>query len=125
MIEIIGGLIGFEQYKFFNLKPLNEKLYKLVNLESELYFILVDHNYIRDYNPLLLEEQKKVLQIKKKTHALIANIINFKNKNKITVNLKSPLAINLDLCLGMQIVLEQDWPIKYAISIDNYAQINT
>jgi flagellar assembly factor FliW len=124
MIEIIGGIIGFEEHRFFNLVHLGEDIYKLINLETNLYFILLDYKKINGYSPKISNNQLKLLQIEKSTNTLLINIANFNDTNKPTINLKSPVLINKDLKLGIQIVLEEEWPLKYPSKLTVHAENN-
>ena len=83
--------------------------------EPELCFILVDPSLVMpDYMPVLPGDTAALLGANDYECWVLATIRE--SLAKSTVNLRSPIVINPETWLAGQLVLEQDYPVRYPLT---------
>lgn len=84
--------------------------------EKEIAFILIDlFNVMPDYNPIVEREIVSSLGKCEKDDLIIYNIVVIPSDiNKLSVNLKAPIVININTNKGKQIIANnEEYPIKF------------
>jgi flagellar assembly factor FliW len=120
VISFPDGVFSFEDNKeFCILSPLGEEQYPMwlqSTVNGRLCFIVYNPfdivvNYELDEEQLLKE-----LDVGEDTNVLILCIAVIpEDHRKTTINLKSPVVINLDTKTGKQVVLDADYPVRFPI----------
>ena len=112
-------IFGFEDYKKYSFiydSEIGENIVWLQSLDDpNLCFILVDPSEFSDiYKPELPEDIETLLG----EGEYICWVILSPNDDiaKATVNLKSPIIINESSLKAAQIILEQDYPVRFPIA---------
>ena len=110
-------IYGFEDYSRFIMLYDDEFSGEYVWLQSAeepgLCFIIANPSLIPDYKPDFMEEAAKTLG--NGTFEYWVMMVVRDNIIDSTVNLKRPLIINLETRKGMQLILEQDFPVRYSL----------
>ena len=110
-------IYGFEEYSDFIMIYDDDFNGEYVWLQSSeepgLCFIVANPSLIPDYKPDFKKEA--VAALGKGTYEYWVMMVVKDNIQDCTVNLKSPVIINLDTHKGMQLILEQDYPIRYSL----------
>ncbi len=108
-------IFGFEDYTDFIMlydDDFNGEYVWLQSVEEpDLCFIAANPTLIPDYKPDFAKEAVKALGKGKFEYWVL--MVAKENILDCTVNLKSPLIINLDTHKGMQLILEEKYPIRY------------
>lgn len=108
-------IYGFEEYSHFVMLYDDDFNCEYVWLQSveepELCFIMANPALISDYQPKYKNEAEKMLG-KGNFEYWLMMVVSDDIKNS-TVNLKSPVIINIDNHKAMQLILEEDYPVKY------------
>lgn len=122
LILLPEGLFGFETAKNFLPIPFHETTDSLLSFQSTddetLSFILMNpFRFFPDYSPVLSEKDKRDLNITCDDDISYYVICVLKESlNNSTVNLKAPLAINVQTRVGKQIILDSPaYSFKHAI----------
>lgn len=115
VITFVQPILGFESYKKYALlhdEELGAQFSWLQSLEEPgLCFILADPaGLIPDYDPHLPAHVAEALGSGDCGCWAITAIPS--DPRRATVNLKSPVVVNPDTRRGMQVVLDQDWPVR-------------
>lgn len=125
IVHFPDGLLGFEELKRFTLiydvKQNGEKS-KIAWLqavdEPELALPVMNPFDVKDdYDPVIREALMKDLGDINAENALVLLVVTVpRDVTKTTANLKAPVIINSDTCVGAQIIVEnKDYIIKYPI----------
>ncbi len=116
ILEFVDPIFGFEDLKKYVLLSDDEAgagLLWLQSLEDEdTCFILLDpHEVGLEYEPEIPEAAIKELQLNDTFAVRLIAVVpeDFKNT---TVNLKSPVLINMEKKLAGQIILDADYPLR-------------
>lgn len=116
IINFIQPIYGFEQLKKFTIihdEEIGESIAWMQSLEnSSICFVLINSLSI-DYNPKIPVDVKNQIGESKLECWVIAVVKD--DFRQTTVNLKSPLFINFQTKSAMQVILEEDYPVKYQI----------
>nr|WP_312577360.1 flagellar assembly protein FliW [Sedimentibacter sp.] len=121
IIKYTKGMYGFEKYKEFVIlkdNPEDDIMY-LQSIENrELSFVVIDpYSIMPGYEPKISDEDINELKVLDETKLkfLVIAIIKEKIQDSV-VNLKSPIAINPDLKIARQVIVENlEYPLKYPI----------
>ncbi len=115
------GMYGFEQYKKYVIlkdNPEDDIMYLQSIEKDDLSFVIIDpYSIIPSYEPKISDEDIIELKVLDKNHLkfLVIAIIKEKIEDSV-VNLKSPIAINPDLKIAKQIIVENlEYPLKYPV----------
>lgn len=110
-------IYGFEEYSTFVMLYDDEFNGEYVWLQSteepSLCFIMANPVLIPDYKPNYIPEAEKLLG--KGNYEYWVMMVVAENIKDSTVNLKSPVIINLDTKKAMQLILEETLPVKYRL----------
>ncbi|WP_312811771.1 flagellar assembly protein FliW [Sedimentibacter sp.] len=123
VIKFITGMYGFEQYKEYVIlkdSPEDDVMFLQSLSDTDLSFVLIDpYSIIQDYNPYLNEEDLNELKVKNEADLkyLVIAIIK-ENIKESVVNLKSPIAINPGTREAKQVILQNDYPLRYNFIVD-------
>ncbi len=121
VVEMVQPIFGFDEYRKYTLihdEEMGTEITWLQSLEEpSLCFILLDPmSFAKDYEPFIPEALLKTLGDGELALRVIAAIPqDFK---KTTVNMKSPVIINIDTRKGAQVILEQDYPVRCPLMKD-------
>lgn len=111
-------IFGFEDYTRYTLifdEEIGEQIVWLQSLEEpSLCFLLFDPSTFNDfYKPEISEEDEKLLGAGE--YACWTVLALKEDFNDSTVNLKSPVILNTSSGIAAQIILDQDYPVRYPI----------
>lgn len=125
IIVVPDGLPGFTDYKEYVLLILAEDspfmIFQSIE-EPNLAFITIDPwRIIPDYEFEISKQVENSLKINNKEEVLVLVIGTIRKKlQDMTVNLAAPLVININSCLGKQVILEDDnFPLRQPVFQDN------
>ena len=106
------GIPGFETLRKFEIKDLdgNNRFKILQSEESEISFATVNpFDIYSEYEINLNEETIKELEVERPEDVLVLSIITLgKTLETSTMNLKAPVVINIENCLGKQFILQNE-----------------
>ena len=121
MIHFPNGIVGFPELTDFALihdaEKGNQGGIRWLQSVQEPNFAMpvVDPLVIRtDYNPSVDEELLKVIGDGDNLLVLVTITVPTDLK-KMSINLKAPLVVNVDTRKAVQVVLEDDFPVKFQI----------
>lgn len=118
VLEFVQPILGYEKYRRYTLlydEQIGRKLIWLQSLEEPgLCFVLVDPVLLnREYQPRI--SLKDCEQLGEGEYLCLPIAVIPGDLRKATVNLKSPIVINTDNRRAMQVVLQQDYPVRTAL----------
>lgn len=124
IITLENGMIGFPEFRRFALIYDEEKG---IDASSVMWFQSMDDPHTAfpvmqpntvnpDYNPVVNDEMLMPLgeMTEDNTYVLVTLTATEKPED-LSVNLKAPIVINTDTKKGCQIIVEDDYPVKYKI----------
>ena len=121
MINFPNGIVGFPELTDFALihdaEKGNQGGIRWLQSVQEPNFAMpvVDPLVIRtDYNPSVDDELLKVLGEGDDLLVLVTITVPSDLK-KMSINLKAPLVVNVDTRKAVQVILEEDFPVKFQI----------
>lgn len=118
VITFSQGLCGFGNEKEFVLLVDDTPFFWLQSVNNpDLAFVVTEPwQFRQDYAFELNDEIKEELKIEAKEEVLVMNILVIpEDPQEITMNLKAPIVVNEEKRIAKQIILEEDYPIKYKI----------
>lgn len=122
VITLEGGMIGFPFLQKFTLIFDEEKEKKATSImwlqsmdEGEVAFPVMHPNEIKpDYNPTVNDEMLVPLgELDEENTYVLVTVTAAAEAKETTVNLKAPIVINTDTKKGCQIIVEDDYPVKF------------
>jgi flagellar assembly factor FliW len=122
VITMKGCILGFDHLHHYAilLQDQNNPLWWLQSIEdSAVAFVVIDPSVIkRDYHPTISIVDRIFLEISREEEISFLSIVTIRHQPFcVTANLRAPLVINEEKCLGSQIILEEaDYPIRYDMS---------
>lgn len=129
LIVMKGPILGFENLSRFILL-IHDKATPLCWLQSvedpSIAFVVINPRIIRpDYNPTILEEDLKFMDIKNSEDIALLAIVTVRSQPfRVTANIRAPILINAETRMARQVVLDDpEYPIQYDV-IDNKADVN-
>ena len=110
-------IFGFDEYTRYTLifdEDIGNQIVWLQSLEEPtLCFLLFDPSQFDFYKPEITGENEKLLGA---GDYVCWNVLSLKEDfNDSTVNLKSPVIINMTTGIAAQVILEQDYPVRHPI----------
>lgn len=121
IIRFTEGIYGFEEYKEYVIlkdDPNDDIMYLQSVNNEELSFVLIDpYSIVQFFKPTLNEEDLAMLKVQHETELkyLVIAII-CKDLHDSVANLKSPIAINPELKIAKQVILQNlEYPLRYSI----------
>lgn len=124
IITLVKGMIGFPKLQKFALIFDEEKGKKDRSImwlqsmdEPDVAFPVMHPNEIKpDYNPTVNDEILKPLgELTDENTYILATVTATKEVEDSSVNLKAPIVINTDNRQGCQVIVEDDYPVKFSI----------
>ena len=124
IITLDKGMIGFPNLNRFALIFDEEKGQKdnsIMWLQSmddpDIAFpVMMPHLVKEDYDPKVSEEVIAPLgELTPDNTYLLVTVTVPKNIEDFSVNLKAPIVINMDNRKGVQLIVEDDYPVKYKV----------
>lgn len=122
VITLEDGMIGLPEYRNFAL-IFDEEKDKISVMwfqsmdDPYTAFPVMQPNLVRpDYNPAVSDELLRPLGVmtEENTYVLVT-LTAAPDPKETSVNLKAPIVINTDTRRGAQIIVEDDYPVKYKI----------
>ena len=120
ILRFTCGMYGFEDninYVILKDSPEDDIMFLQSVENTDLSFVVIDpYTILRNYEPLLAEEDLIELKVKSEDELkyLVIAIIKDNIKDSV-VNLKSPVAINPETKAAKQIILQNAYPLRYNI----------
>ena len=122
------GLYGFEDLKRFVL--LNDEnsdnddnsilWLQAVDNAFPCLVVLNPADFCEDFSPIISSEDKQFFDTEDSgTLSYMAIAVVNSDVTKTAINLKSPIALDMNKKIGKQILLENDYPIRYFIFSDS------
>ena len=123
IIVLENGMIGFPELQKFALifdaeKEDGGKIKWLQSMdEPDISFPVMDPTIIKkDYNPMINDEILKPLgELTADNIFVLSTVTVPKELEKMSINLKAPIVINSDTKKGAQIIVEDDFPVKFKV----------
>lgn len=123
IIKLKEGIIGFPELQNFTLiydeEKENQGRIKWLQSMDDPTFAMPVINPLDikpDYNPVVNEEGLKSLgEMPAESAFILVTITVPKEIEKMSVNLKAPFIINMENLHGVQMIVEDDYPVKYMI----------
>ena len=117
------GMVGFPDMKRFTLIYDSEKqgvptISWLQSMdEPEVAFPVMMPNLVKeDYKPNVNEEViAKLGNLNEENTYILVTVTVPKKVEDFSVNLKAPIVINMDNHKGVQVIVEDDYPVKYKV----------
>lgn len=124
IIRMEGGMIGFPELTAFTLIYDEEKEQKDSSImwfqsmdEPDIAFPVIHPNELKpDYKPTVNAEMLKPLgELTQENLYILTTITVPPEIENMAINLKAPLIINTDTKKGCQLIIEDDYPVKFKI----------
>lgn len=124
IITLEKGMIGFPNLNHFALIYDEEKEKKYNSImwlqsmdDPDIAFpVMMPHIVKEDYNPNVSEEMIAPLgKLTSENTYILVTVTVPKNIEDFSVNLKAPVVINMDNRKGVQMIVEDDYPVKYKV----------
>lgn len=123
IIKLKEGIIGFPELKNFTLIHDEEKEGKgsikwLQSMDDPTFALPVINplDIKEDYKLVVNEKSLEPLGVMTEENTFILVTITVPDKiEEMSINLKAPFVINTDSLQGAQMILENDYPVKYKI----------
>lgn len=124
IIKLENGMIGFPELCNFALifdEEEKEKKHTVMWLQSmdepQIAFPVMHPNDVKDdYNPTVNDDMLKPLgELTDENTYILVTLSARKNVEDTTINLKAPIIINTENRIGCQMIVEDDYPVKYKI----------
>lgn len=124
IIRMERGMIGFPELNHFALIYDEEKGQKESSImwlqsmdDTDIAFPVMDPHAVKeDYNPNVSEEIVAPLgELTDENTYVLVTVTVPKNIEEFSVNLKAPIVVNMDNLKGMQIIVEDDYPVKFKV----------
>lgn len=124
IIRMEGGMIGFPELNTFTLIYDEEKEQRDSSImwfqsmdEPDIAFPVIHPNELKpDYKPTVNTEMLKPLGELTQDNLYILTTITVPPEiENMAINLKAPIIINTDTKKGCQLIIEDDYPVKFKI----------
>lgn len=124
IIRMEGGMIGFPELNTFTLIYDEEKEQRDSSImwfqsmdEPDIAFPVIHPNELKpDYKPTVSTEMLKPLGELTQDNLYILTTITVPPEiENMAINLKAPIIINTDTKKGCQLIIEDDYPVKFKI----------
>ncbi|MCA9221816.1 MAG: flagellar assembly protein FliW [Planctomycetales bacterium] len=113
-----NGLIGFEQHRHWVLlaDSQNESVGWLQCLSNPQMAVPVvsPRRYVPEYQARVSQTQLEALQLADEDSLYVLCVLG-KHEGEFTMNLQAPVLVNLDRCLGCQVVTIDEQPLQHAL----------
>lgn len=124
LIVLENGMIGLPEFQKFALIFDEEKGMEKSTVmwfqsmdDPETAFPVMQPNVVKsDYNPTVSEEMISGLgNLNEENTFVLVTLTATADVKEMSVNLKAPIVINADTRKGCQIIVEDDYPVKFKI----------
>ncbi len=124
IITLERGMIGFPDLQKFALIYDEEKGLKASSVmwlqsmdDTQVAFPVMQPNQIKpDYNPMVSDEMLIPLgELNEDNTYVLVTLTAKPKKEDTTVNLKAPIVINTETKRGCQLIVDDDYPVKFKI----------
>lgn len=124
IITLEKGMIGFPKLTHFALiydEEKKEKYNSIMWLQSmddpDIAFPVMMPNVVKeDYRPNVSEEMIAPLgELNEENTYMLVTVTVPKQVEEFSVNLKAPIVVNMDNRKGVQLIVEDDYPVKYKV----------
>lgn len=124
IITMDRGMIGFPDLNRFALIFDEEKGQKQSSImwlqsmdDTDIAFPVMDPHAVKeDYNPNVSEEIVAPLgELTDENTYVLVTVTVPKKVEDFSVNLKAPIVINMDNLKGVQLIVEDDYPVKFMV----------
>ncbi len=123
VIHFADGIIGYPDCKNFTLifdeeKGRRKSICWLQSVDEPVFALpVLDPLLIKeDYNPAVEDELLHVLgDLKEENTFVLVTVTVPEQIEDLSINLKAPIVINVDERLASQIIVEENYPVKYKI----------
>ncbi|MCM1106161.1 MAG: flagellar assembly protein FliW [Blautia sp.] len=124
IIHMDKGMIGFPELNNFALIFDEEKGRKTTSImwlqsmdDPDVAFPVMDPKAVmEDYNPNVNDEIIAPLgELTLDNTYILVTVTVPKQVEDFSVNLKAPIVINMDNCKALQLIVEDDYPVKYKV----------
>lgn len=124
IIHMERGMIGFPDLNRFALIFDEEKGQKQSSImwlqsldDTDIAFPVMDPHAVKeDYNPNVSEEIVAPLgELNDENTYVLVTVTVPKKVEDFSVNLKAPIVINMDNLKGVQLIVEDDFPVKFRV----------
>ena len=124
IITMERGMIGFPNLNHFALIFDEEKGQKQTSImwlqsmdDTDIAFPVMDPHAVKeDYNPNVNEEIVAPLgELNEENTFVLVTVTVPKKIEDFSVNLKAPIVVNMDNRKAVQLIVEDDYPVKYKV----------
>ncbi len=115
--SVKAPILGFEQIKNVELEKVDDFFYKLKSCEDETVFMLINPFLVRDYDFIVPDFFKDLLELDRDSKPLVYNIMIVSNPIETSVvNFLAPLVFNKEKKLVAQVLLEESKYKNYGLT---------
>ena len=124
IITMARGMIGFPNLNHFALIFDEEKGQKQTSImwlqsmdDTDIAFPVMDPHAVKeDYNPNVNEEiVAPIGELNEENTFVLVTVTVPKKIEDFSVNLKAPIVVNMDNRKAVQLIVEDDYPVKYKV----------
>ena len=124
IITMERGMIGFPNLNHFALIFDEEKGQKQTSImwlqsmdDTDIAFPVMDPHAVKeDYNPNVNEEiVAPIGELNEENTFVLVTVTVPKKMEDFSVNLKAPIVVNMDNRKAVQLIVEDDYPVKYKV----------
>ncbi len=124
IITMERGMIGFPNLNHFALIFDEEKGQKQTSImwlqsmdDTDIAFPVMDPHAVKeDYNPNVNEEiVAPIGELNEENTFVLVTVTVPKKIEDFSVNLKAPIVVNMDNRKAVQLIVEDDYPVKYRV----------
>ena len=124
IITLEKGMIGFPNLNHFALIFDEEKGQKQTSImwlqsmdDTDIAFPVMDPHAVKeDYNPNVNEEiVAPIGELNEENTFVLVTVTVPKKIEDFSVNLKAPIVVNMDNRKAVQLIVEDDYPVKYKV----------
>ena len=120
IIVFPDGLIGFEDQRHWVLLSESDSetvgWLQSVNDPQLAFCVVTPGTFVDDYLLRIHRQQLDALPWSREDRALVIAIVSCQ-EDRLTMNLKAPVVINMDRCVGCQVVATDEQPIRYPLPV--------
>ncbi|MFK5881818.1 MAG: flagellar assembly protein FliW [Sulfurospirillum sp.] len=115
--SVKAPILGFEHIKNLELEKIDDFFFKLKSCEDGTVFMLINPFMIRDYDFIVPEFYKNLLELNENSKPLVYNIMIISTPIEISViNFIAPLVFNVEKSYVAQIILDSSKYKEYGIA---------
>ncbi len=114
------GVIGFEELKRFVLFELEGPLHLLQSVDdAEIGFVVLDPFLVAPHYRVTSQQACETLGLSREDERAMLCIVTMSREGRpISVNLRAPIVLNPSRHLGMQLITDEEWPVRHPFCLD-------